>query len=49
MKIKNYTLTLQPDHVEQLRKSATAKGLNLSSAIRLLISESLRAEARRAA
>jgi len=49
MKIKNYTLTLNPDHVEQLRKNAAAKGLNLSSMIRLLISDSLRAEARRAA
>jgi hypothetical protein len=47
MKIKTYTLTLQPDHVEQLRKVAAGKGLNLSSMIRMLISDSLKAEARR--
>ena len=47
MKIKTYTLTLNPDHVEALRKVAASKGLNLSSMIRLLISDSLKAEARR--
>jgi hypothetical protein len=47
MKIKTYTLTLDPDRVEQLRKVAAGKGLNLSSMIRLLISDSLKAEARR--
>lgn len=48
MELKNYTLTLNVKHVDGLRKVAASKGLSLSSMIRLLISDSLRAEARRA-
>jgi|HubBroStandDraft_4_1064222.scaffolds.fasta_scaffold424250_3 hypothetical protein len=47
MRIKNYTVTLHVEHTEKFREVAASKGLNLSSMIRLLISDKLKAEARR--